>query len=157
MTAAQKPDPAFRTSLDRITARLAQALATGDIAINLAHCQRLEGYKRVRQSNSRPAPLIDDANRRYDMMTSPGQQAQQSPLYFNGIGGRQYAATDCDRCVSSEYDLVSCPIHRAGFCFGKAQRIGARHLTFQRAFINIGARDPIGIHTDTRQQFPPSR
>ena len=64
MAAGKEPDERLCTPLDRVAARLAQPLATGDIGVDFGSGERFEGDDSIGQPRADATVGSDNANRR---------------------------------------------------------------------------------------------
>src|SRR3546814_7739076 len=91
------------------------------------------------------------------MMAPPRKQAEQAALDRLVVGGRQDAAAERDRGVSGPNYVTRCARHGFRLRAGEAQRIGARQLAGERAFVDIGSDNRVGPDSEPSEQIASAR
>ena len=120
MAARQEADERLGAALDRIAAGLAQPFAAGDVGVDLARLQPLEGDDGVGDTDARLAIRHQQADGGQAVMAPARQQAQQLALNVFGRGGRQDAAAERDGRVAGQHDGALLRTDRARLRLGKA-------------------------------------
>ena len=158
MGAGQGAHQRLRLALDGIAAGLALPFAAGDIPVDLAALQALEGDGAGGNAAALFAIRADQGEAGQDLMAPAGQKGKAAARLCLGFGLGQDAVAAGDHRIGSEDEggIGKPGAHGRSLAGGKAERQRLGRFVGQRGFVEIGGDNPVRRQAESGQQLAPA-